>query len=149
MKIWLSTSYGSSNIPEKFKSYEEKRKFFNIRSDEKFIKDIEEVNNIIKELRKNFVKNNETPSLRALEKLLGIEKCYTDADNYVEKYKYSDVTPKPLINVLENLPKFGIENIHFWGLKVVELPSQKKIKFSEYDGSEYIEMYDDMDWFLV
>jgi len=138
MKIWLSTSYGSSNIPEKFKSYEEKRKFFNIRSDEKFIKDIEEVNNIIKELRKNFVKNNETPSLRALEKLLGIE-----------KYKYSDVTPKPLINVLENLPKFGIENIHFWGLKVVELPSQKKIKFSEYDGSEYIEMYDDMDWFLV
>ena len=138
MKIWISTDYGSSNIYE-FKNYEEKEKFFKQRTDPEMIKLIEEKDKILSEI-KNL-------SLSDIYKTLGIEKTYDENGNMI--CKRTEYTNEIISKLFQKMKEFSINPCFFKGLKVLDVPSQRKIKFNEYDGSEYIEIYRDMDWFLV
>lgn len=77
-----------------------------------------------------------------MKKILGLE--ITQNNNY----KITDGTPKIIKDLFIELEKNNINNIYFIGLKTKEIPSGKKFKIGNIEGSEYIEIYNDMECFL-
>ena len=138
MKVWISTDYGSSNISE-FKNYEEKKEFFKKRTDPEMIKLIE--------LKEKLLSDIKDLKLSNIYETLGLKKIYDENGNMI--CKTNEYTNEIIQKLFEKMKEYSISPCNFVGLKVISVPSQKRIKFDEYDGSEYIEIYNDMDWFLV
>ena len=133
MKIWITTKYGTSNITE-FENYEQKEKFLKKRTDPEMIE-------LIEKFKKNY--NLAGKSMGEIKEFFSLKEDYKNLE-----YIPTENTPELIKKIFDKLQKNGISTYALTELEVVNVVG-KKIKFEEYDGAEYIEIYDDMQWFLV
>jgi len=89
---------------------------------------------------------NKTDLVIDIKNKLNIEKVY---EEFTNTFEITEKTPDYIKKLFKKLKEYNIPNNSFWDLEVIDIEKDKKFKFSEYDGAEYIEYYNELEWFIV